>query len=104
MGDLDTLIPHHHSFLVAFGNMDTTYVHFFFENHATLDNDDFFDNRQNCRIAFFPGGRYGGDRLTDQNALYLYPHGKGFRQYDGPACALSSRPAGYHLQWSAVTP
>jgi hypothetical protein len=52
--DFDTLFPHHHSLLVAFGNMGTAYVLFFFENKPTLDNIDFFDNRQDCRIAFYP--------------------------------------------------
>jgi hypothetical protein len=72
--DFDTLLPHHLSFLVAFGNMDTTYVHFFLKKKATLDNDDFFDNRQDCRITLFPCGRHGGDRSPDQNTLNPRPH------------------------------
>jgi hypothetical protein len=48
---------------VAFGHMHTTYVDFFFEYKATLDNNGFFDDGQDCRITFFPDRRYDGDSL-----------------------------------------
>jgi hypothetical protein len=30
-------------------------------------------DRQDCRIAFFPGGRHGGDRSPNQDTLNLHP-------------------------------
>jgi hypothetical protein len=94
-GDFDTLVPQNRSFLMVFDNMDTAYVNFFFEKKATLDNNYFFNNRQNCRIAFFSGGWHGGDRSPDQNTLNLHPHmGKAFVDMMVPPARYCPNPQG----------
>jgi hypothetical protein len=44
-GYFDSLLPYRHGFLMALGNMDTTYVNFLFENETTLDDNYLFDDR-----------------------------------------------------------
>jgi len=53
--------------------MNTACVNFFFENKATLDKNYFLEDRQDCRIAFFPGGPHGGDRSPNRDMLNLHP-------------------------------
>jgi hypothetical protein len=57
---------------VAFGHLHTAYVNFFFEYKAVFDNNDFFDNGQDCCIAFLPDRRHGGNGPSDRDTLDLY--------------------------------
>lgn len=67
--DFGSLLTDHHSFRVTFSNTHTPYVDFFFE-YKVLDDNDFFDYGQDCRITFFsdcgttPTGRPIGTRST----------------------------------------
>jgi hypothetical protein len=73
------------AFSQRFGSLPLPLHWLVFENTATLDNNDFFGNRQDCRITFLPGGRHSGDRSPDQNTPDLHPHmGEAFVDMMGP--------------------
>jgi hypothetical protein len=102
--DFGSLLTDHHSFRVTFSNTHTPYVDFFFECKAMLDDNDFFDYGQDCRITFFSDRRHGADRPSDRDTVDVHPHmGEVFVDMM-IACALSSLRAEYHQQRTAGLP
>jgi hypothetical protein len=71
--DFGSLLACRYGFRVAIGHLHAAYVNFFFEYKSAFDNNDFFDNGQDCCIAFLPDGRYGGNGPSDRDALDLHP-------------------------------
>src|SRR6185437_6429507 len=73
--------------------MDMAYTDFFLENKASLDNNYFFNHRQERRIAFFPDRGHRGDGLLDRNTIDLDPHmGKAFVDMTIPRARYSLSP------------
>jgi hypothetical protein len=56
-GDHGILLPHHYGFPMVLRDLDTSNMNLFLEDQPTLDDDNFFDDRQDCGVA---SSRTGG--------------------------------------------
>src|SRR5690348_15226889 len=54
---------------MSVGNPNTADVHLFLENEPLLDNEDFFDNRDDRNVSLFANRRHSVDRPANGNIL-----------------------------------